>query len=67
MATLSGTATPSKLVFLASKKGSSLKGKTLLPMGTSASLLEQTPSFSERPWYAGKHTGGRKLCLPEAS
>ena len=37
---LSGKATLSKIVFLPSEKGSTLKGKNLLPLGANSFLLE---------------------------
>ena len=43
MDTLSGEATLSKLFCLPSGKGSSLKGKNLLPGGANSFLLEYTP------------------------
>ena len=43
MDTLSGVATLSKLFCLPSEKGSTLKGKNLLPLGANSFLLEYTP------------------------
>ena len=51
--TFSREATLSKLFCLLFEKGSTLKGKNLLPMGANSFLLEWT-SFSEGAWCAGK-------------
>ena len=48
---------------LSSIKGSTLKGKNLLPFGSKLFPF-RVDSFSEGGCCAGKHTGSHKSCLP---
>ena len=49
----------SQLFLLPSEKGSSLKGKNLLPI-----FPFRVDPFSEMAWYVIKLTGSHKSCFP---
>ena len=57
--TLSGEATLSKLIRFPFNKGSTLKGKNFLPLGTNSFLLERT--FLEGTWWTEKETGSKRI------
>ena len=63
MNTLSRETTLSKLILLPSEKGSSLKGKNLLPLGANSILLEKT-SFQKRICVQESKPEAIKSCLP---
>ena len=62
MDTFSGEATLSNCFSLPSEKGSSLKGKNLLPMGANYFPF-RVDLLSEGTWCAGLKTGSQKSCL----
>ena len=53
----------SKLFYLSSGKGSTLKERNLLPKGSKFLSFRVDP-FLEGAWCSGKQTGSHKSCLP---
>ena len=52
----------SELFQLPSEKGSTIKGKNLLPFGANSFLLEL--NSLKKGWCARKQTGSQIICLP---